>query len=104
MAEEQIFRLINYYEDGSIRDLYENDDLEWIYEKWIDEVLERPNCLHQIETTAGEVIWENDTGQAAAIERGEEPEKVWKSDRAKWETKKMQCVPWWKFGYTDFFE
>jgi hypothetical protein len=101
MAEEQIFRLINYYEDGSIRDLYEDDDIEFMHAQWLEDVVDSPTCLHRVEIVDGEVLWENDINQ---VRKSEEPRKIWKASREKWETKKMQCIPWYKFGYTDFWE
>jgi hypothetical protein len=95
MDEEKLFRLWNYYEDGKLRDLYECTDLDDVHGRWLDEVVARPRCRHSIQLQNNEVLWDNDLSQADAVERGEEPRKVWVASPEEWETEKMRRVPWW---------
>jgi hypothetical protein len=106
MDEKQVFRLWNYYPNGTLRDMYESDDLNDVYDKWLDETIEHPDSHHKVLAGDSEVqpLWENDIEQAASIQNGGEPTKIWAAKPEDWETKEMRQVPWYVFGYTDFWE
>ncbi len=96
MPKQARFRLMNFRERGDLRDIYEIDDLDKMYELWLEEVIRWPRAQHQVELiSTGEVLWVNDVDEPQYPERSEGPTLVWKARKEDWETPFMRKPDWW---------